>query len=359
MVVVFAAPGVAVSEENLYYIFKSVAPDLDRGEWSVVWSELSWEARDSLMRAFTTPTIPASVVLLKRALVRFSNGLPLKQRRKLFRMIKLVRKHLRRRIKAHELFGYDGSVGQGVLSRIGRDRISVQPAVILTYDLDLPSCLEGLDASLEQLDKFGLHATYNILTGADYQFDRAVVERIRRCGHDVGLHGHTHDLDYGVKSPSELDSLFSKSLATFGEGVMGFRSPALSKGANLYSALQRFGFRFDSSFTVQHPFYGGTGIPFPYLMHEVPLVQYPILFQDNVFFSDLGFDDEEALGVAVPLVRRCAESGGVAVLNLHLCLENSHSVFHEKLLESISTLSVPSMSMMEHYMSSHLINEQG
>lgn len=344
-------------EEKLFYIFRCFIKQLDRAEWGALWSELSENEKSSLMLSFSLPEGGALGAGLRRALVLVSKGLPFAQRRRLFALIKSVRRFSQPRFDTKGLFAYDGSVSENIVSKLGVDRVAVAPAVILTYDLDLPACIDHLGESFDLLEEYGLRATYNILTGGDYPFERDYVERIKARGHDVGLHGHSHDLDYGVKSPGELNALFTKSLDLLGGDIIGFRSPALSKGSNLYAALKRFGFQFDSSFTVQHPFYGGTGIPLPYLMHEVPLVQYPILLQDNVFFSDLGLDDEEALSVAVPLVRRCAESGGVAVLNLHLCLENDHKVFHEKLLESISKLSVPSMSMAEHYKSLNFINK--
>jgi peptidoglycan-N-acetylglucosamine deacetylase len=111
-----------------------------------------------------------------------------------------------------------------------------------------PSLIIGYPNVLDLLDRLQLHATFFIEGWNALHHPEAVRELVRR-GHEVGMHGWTHEVFHEL-GEIEAERVLTDSLAAFRRiGIMprGFRAPGGVRGAYTPAILQRLGLSFDSS----------------------------------------------------------------------------------------------------------------
>jgi len=110
---------------------------------------------------------------------------------------------------------------------------------------------EGLPFILDQLERFGIKATFFINGEAlDYLVKKGFSQRILNGKHEVSSHGYRH-IDYRVLPTNttiyEL-GLYKEILEnTFKRKILGYRSPQFRIDSNIIEALRQLGFLYDSS----------------------------------------------------------------------------------------------------------------
>jgi len=152
------------------------------------------------------------------------------------------------------------------------------------YDMITASTLRILD----MLDAFKLRATFFILGDVVLRY-KEIVERLRNSAHEIGCHGHDHQiaLDPKTKEPlidadewlAEVKSSKELLEETFQKQVIGYRAPGAYFGKWMVSGLESLGFKYDSSIAY-NSFYNKTdtklyAIPTsPYRINRDDLSQY-------------------------------------------------------------------------------------
>lgn len=145
----------------------------------------------------------------------------------------------------------------------------------------LPTTLEeGVDASLELLDRIGVRATFFILGWAARRVP-AHVRAIAQAGHELACHGWAHRpldvLDAG-RFREELRRSKGVIEAAAGVGVEGFRAPRWSMARLTwpYEILGEEGFSFSSS-RLPIPGLGGgpAGVREVHGVLEIPALRFP------------------------------------------------------------------------------------
>lgn len=115
---------------------------------------------------------------------------------------------------------------------------------------------EGLPMLLDLYDKYNIKATFFFIANFAKQHPE-IVRMVQPAGHEVALHGLTHDhrqsfdsmsLDEQIQHLSEAKKILED---ISGEEVVSFRSPALRVNFDTPKALLVTGFRFDSSVAPQ------------------------------------------------------------------------------------------------------------
>lgn len=332
---------------DCFSIFSELNPDLTQSAWDEAWDSMGIEDQRRIIQSFTISNRPLHKRLIYRAIVGSLNLLPFKARRVLIEMSKVIRRFKHSPQAPPDLFRYGDSPAYLLSQRLGVK--CSKSAVLLTYDLDKGDCIDYLPVGLAMLKERNIKATFNILTGGDYQITPDLIDLITGEGHTIGLHGHRHDIDFGNRSQEHIRQALTKAQNLFPGNSDGFRSPALSISPQLYKILEQDSFLYDSSVVVSHPFYQGCGVPYPYKIPGTNVVEYPVLFQDNVFFSDYDLGDGRALEISKKAMDQCMSDKGVAVLNLHLCIECEHEKYHRGLLDYIVEKQYPALTIDEHY----------
>jgi len=119
---------------------------------------------------------------------------------------------------------------------------SGRPEVALTFD-DGPSPLSTRKV-LAELSRFGAHATFFVL-GAKAEKHPDLVKAIHAAGHEIGLHGFTHDRLLSLRHPSEIVSDLERARSVVesltGERPRLFRPPIGHVSPRTAVAVRRLG----------------------------------------------------------------------------------------------------------------------
>lgn len=212
-------------------------------------------------------------------------------------------------------------------------------AVLLTHDLDTPRCLSELPAVLASEESRGHRSVVLPLTGAAYRIDAAFVAGLRGRGHEIGLHGLTHDYALGGRSMPAIERHLDEALPAFGPVRPRFyRAPAFCISARLGAALVKRGFRFDLSRTQGHPRYPSTQtlVPFHPPGFGPDLLELPLSLEDSWLFRDWRLSVPQALSYAARVLERAIEEGGLVVIDTHPSILADHPGFHQGFLDAVA-----------------------
>jgi len=189
--------------------------------------------------------------------------------------------------------------------------------IVLTHDVDNLVGWNMLPEALKDLRSRHLPATFNFLTRADYPLDYTVLDRLATAGHEIGLHGSTHDIALAFRSEASILQTLRRGRTALQERPSGFRSPAFSVSHALFKALDGAGFVYDSSIQVASTFYHSTSFPFPYRLPGFDLIELPLTFNDDMVVRDAPLSDQGSLRVFSELLDDTLAVGGVFVANIH------------------------------------------
>jgi hypothetical protein len=231
-----------------------------------------------------------------------------------------------------ELFGAVLRCAADELVRLGRWPAPWTAAAVVTHDLE-PTRF----AYTRGLSRLLRRARRPLSVGVVARRGRHLSPAVRRrlADAEVYCHGLTHrgeDLMRGADDVAAVVATARRELAAlFARPIEGFRSPRLDRGPGLLAALDRVGFRFDSSYPDvdrENPLHFGAGVrlnlpfrpPIPAADGSVRpsrCLELPVTAPDCVQPLFLG-DRPSQLGAAV--ARKCrfvAAIGGLYVAIIH------------------------------------------
>lgn len=108
----------------------------------------------------------------------------------------------------------------------------------------------GVDRLLKLWDKYGIKTTWFSPAHTVESFPKQMA-RIRDAGHEIGLHGYTHEFP-GSMSAQQQHDVLAKSIdvltAFTGTKPLGYTAPAWSTSKELIPQLEEFGILYDHSF---------------------------------------------------------------------------------------------------------------
>jgi hypothetical protein len=184
-------------------------------------------------------------------------------------------------------------------------------ALVLTHDVETAAGRDAIERVRAVERAAGVRSSWNLVPER-YEVPDALVERLRREGCEVGVHGLRHD-GRDLESLETLEQRLPE-MRRWAErwGAAGFRSPATHRR---WEWMPRLGFDYDSSYPDTDPYEpmpGGCCTWLPFFNDD--LVELPItLPQDHTTFVILRRDES--------LWRRKAdvlrERGGMALLIVH------------------------------------------
>ncbi len=109
----------------------------------------------------------------------------------------------------------------------------------------------GLDRLLKLFDKYSIHATFFTPAHTLESFPKQMA-RVRDTGHELALHGYTHEYPSQLSAQQQSDVL-KKSISVMtdfcsGEKPKGYTAPAWSTSRELIPQLEENGILYDHSF---------------------------------------------------------------------------------------------------------------
>ena len=140
---------------------------------------------------------------------------------------------------------------------------------------------EGLWRLTDMLEGFGVKGSFYV-PSVVAELHPEILPRLHAMGHEIGLHGHLHEL-VAETSQDAFERALDRSLEVFhaqtGVVPTGFRSPAWEMTGAMIAALKTRGIRYDSSLMGHDHPYEIDG------MTEIP-VQWQI--DDAIYFKFFG-----------------------------------------------------------------------
>ena len=210
-----------------------------------------------------------------------------------------------------------------------------QGAICLTHDVDNLNGWRHLEKTSRLNAKYGLPATFNFLTRADYKLEKDVLNTLQNLGFEIGLHGLTHDIALAFRSKNKIRQHLEQGLADLELRNIGFRSPAFSISRALLESLSESGFIYDSSIQTASTFYHSSEFHFPYLIDGTKIVEIPLTINDDIFFRDAQLSSLKTLEIISETLENVTNLGGVCVLNIHPHNLPGHWQLYEDILRLI------------------------
>ncbi|MBU1743024.1 MAG: polysaccharide deacetylase family protein, partial [Proteobacteria bacterium] len=209
-----------------------------------------------------------------------------------------------------------------------------RPVVCLTHDLDRAACWEFLPRLIEMETALGFTSTINVLAAGPYRLDPGYLRGLAETGFEIGLHGLTHDVALGFRSPARIRETLARAQEAVGLVVKGFRAPALAVSEALLTELCRAGFIYDSSVAAWRGPWGAAAGPYRY--PGIDIIEVPLTLADDLLWRDLGLDEASAREFFWQTLDRVTAVGGTFVLNVHPCLAAGRLGFWEGILAGLA-----------------------
>ena len=191
------------------------------------------------------------------------------------------------------------------------------PAICLTHDIDTIDCYESVPVLADLEQKYGIPSVFNFLTDWDYPYSSDLAKRLYSDGFEIGLHGLTHDIALGYRSPQLIRNHIEKALDQLGLPVCGYRAPAFAISDTLIKILGELNFKYDSSMHMWHPMYPSLGLSFPFKYPTTTLIEFPLSIEDAMIFGDFSLNEKQAMRYIEKTLTAVMEIGGIFVLNIH------------------------------------------
>lgn len=221
---------------------------------------------------------------------------------------------------------------KGVVERNNRNSFAV-----VTHDVDTEFCQTEGREIISSIDvSEGIYATWFFVPRSiEYSLNRIGIRELMEEGHEVGMHGFTHDGKLALNNPARLAIQIRKGkriLESVGAKVRSFRSPWALRSALLLRTLASEGFMADSSYPDVDTLGmsgGQKGVsynrPFRPLMAKsdsfveaLPLWEVPMTGpQDVQMIEDMRLPGSDLLKVWNYKADFCKDFGGVFVLHTH------------------------------------------
>lgn len=212
-------------------------------------------------------------------------------------------------------------------------------ALTITHDVD---DLKGFNNVREIADlELGFDipsAWYLVPFSQQYTFERKIVSQLLDDGHEVGLHGYTHDFAFASNSTEFMRTQLLKALKKIGVSNCGFRTPGLSRNTRLIQVLDSLGFLYDTTYP-DFDIYSSGGVKtcYPYKFPSTGIYELPITSPNDAELLNMRLSEEEAFRYTCKRIEMIRNLSGVCVLLFHPRNIYTYQNYYEKLLSFINS----------------------
>lgn len=190
--------------------------------------------------------------------------------------------------------------------------------VCLSHDVDNDEGYAFVRGIADIDREAGIPSTFNFLTHDNYALHGHLLRTLADEGFETGLHGYTHDQGASFRRPATIRKRLDAAMSRLeGYGVMGARTPALSRGPRYFELLGEFGILYDSSLQVGSAIYPSVRLPYPFYLERFGLWELPLMVQDDNYLRDATCSEDEMLNSIRRFIRETVELNGMCVINFH------------------------------------------
>jgi peptidoglycan/xylan/chitin deacetylase (PgdA/CDA1 family) len=190
-------------------------------------------------------------------------------------------------------------------------------AVVLTHDVDTAQGQENIRRLADLEEAHGLRSCWYV-TGRHYVLDYDLLQALLRTGHEIGLHGDTHDSTLAFGSAETIRKRLEACREPVSRLAMkGFRSPYFFRTRTLLREVEQQ-FMYDSSIPDTGSFLGagtGCGSVFPLAVGGLQVIPTTVP-PDGALLAD-SWTPEEIIELWLRKIRWIKAVGGVAVVLTH------------------------------------------
>ena len=207
----------------------------------------------------------------------------------------------------------------GEVTRAARWPQGKSYAFCLSHDIDTAAGLARVPEIAGIEAQLGVSATWFLL-GHRYRLNHELLDRLRRQGHEIGLHGDRHDNRIAYASRGAIVARLARCAELVGRhGVSGFRAPSLLETPLLREVL-RASFRYasqtpDCEVDALIAPRRGCATCFPFEKHG--LLEIPITLPMEDKLLSAGLDQAQILELWRRKLAWVREVGGLAQLAVH------------------------------------------
>lgn len=224
-------------------------------------------------------------------------------------------------------------------------------AFALTHDVDTDWVFRNrkwFDAFTSVEEKHGFRsAWYAVPMSSKSRPARAGLAELVNRGHEVGIHGVTHDPCLADLPHTELVGKLTTArdmMSDFCVDQVGYRAPWLSRSESLYEALRSAGFLYDTTRPTANfernnaKSNNGCGTLFPFRDHDI--VELPITLPQDCIQPCVGKSPEAFWQWVTDVLEMVRSIGGIAVVTTHIQPHHSANgpmlAGYEKLLQEVA-----------------------
>lgn len=215
-------------------------------------------------------------------------------------------------------------------------------AVVFTHDVDTEWLFKN-DSWLRRFkdceEQSGIRsAWYTVPLAIKATKTKEWLRTMHRDGHEIGAHGYDHNATLPNLKMEKMELQLKRSYeivsSLIGSGEIGYRSPWLTRNANLCIALRNSGFLYDTTFPTsdfqRNNAIANNGVctVFPFTREGLPIL--PVTIPQDVMYISLSKPAMDFYKWIEELVQTVKGAGGVAVISTHL---QPHHSANESMLE--------------------------
>lgn len=186
-------------------------------------------------------------------------------------------------------------------------------AVCLSHDIDTAEGLRAVERIAREEERRGWRSAWNFV-GLGYEKPDALLRRLADAGHEIGLHGDTHDNTLAYEPPARIRARLDRCADFVARwNIRGFRSPSLCRTPALMEALAE---RFDWDSSVPDSEEGGgCASVFPFRCGR--LVELPLTVPMDASLLFQGLDARRIVRLWKAKVDWIRQVGGLAMVTTH------------------------------------------
>ena len=228
-----------------------------------------------------------------------------------------------------------------------------QYAIVFTHDVDTEWVFDSsegkkwLHSFLMVEKEYGIRsAWYCVPTSIKSTASKNGLKNLLAEGHEIGIHGLTHDPNLPKLSFNKLQEKFTdaKKLMMPYCNEFGYRAPWLSRSETMYKALSASGYLYDTSLPTSDvqrnniESNNGCCTVFPFKREN--MVVLPITLPQDCMRLSLSMSAERFWNWIYDLIKQIKEAGGLALVSTHIQPHHSANepmlIGYKKLLNKLS-----------------------
>ncbi len=191
--------------------------------------------------------------------------------------------------------------------------------VLLTHDIDSQEGLCNLEKLFLEMEESVGARSCNYIVPSAWPIDYALLDEIKRRGHEIGIHGYDHSNKTAFLDSAERRRRLSSAQNLIERyDIKGYRSPSLLRTRDMLRDLSHY-YQYDSSIPTSGGLFpipnNGCASARPFGIEGIAEIPLSMPRDGSLLF--LGYSPEQILDLWIDCAEKISRSYGVVVLLTH------------------------------------------